>query len=76
MPEPVTSRVLEVSAITHDLAKRRSLVLLTWPNDPERRLSLPVPFETTPADAVREAGVALRELVREIESAEIALAGR
>jgi hypothetical protein len=33
-----------VAALTHDLIRKRSIVTLVWDDDPEKRVSLPVPF--------------------------------
>lgn len=54
------------AALTHDLARKRSLVTLVWDNDPEKRVGLPVPFGCSLADLRSEAEKALRALATEI----------
>jgi len=37
---------LTIVSLTHDLQNKRSLALITWDGIPDRRLSVPVPFNT------------------------------
>jgi hypothetical protein len=52
--------------LNHDLARRRSIVVLVWDDDAEKRLALPVPFGCPIADLPAEADKALRALGVEI----------
>jgi hypothetical protein len=59
---------MRVISLTHDLDRRRSLAVLVWEDDPEKKIAVPVPFGC-PLDGVREAAeTAVRELSREIAS--------
>ena len=60
-----------ITGLNHDLKAKRSIVILVWDDDPERRLFLPVPFGCSFADLPREAEAALRALA--IETAGMAL---
>lgn len=55
-----------VAALTHDLVRKRSLVTLVWDDDPEKRVSLPVPFGCDLARLRAEAEKALRSLSEEV----------
>ena len=55
-----------VIALTHDLARKRSLVTMVWDADPEKKVGLPVPFGCSLADVHSEAEKALRGLSAEI----------
>ena len=55
-----------IAAVSHDLSKKRSLVSLTWQNDPEKRLTLDVPFGCSLSDLPREAERALRAFSAEL----------
>ena len=57
---------ITVIALTHDLARRRSLVTMVWDTDPEKKVGLPVPFGCSLADVHSEAEKALRDLSVEI----------
>jgi hypothetical protein len=56
---------ITVVALTHDLTRKRSLVTLKWDDDPEKMLSLPVPFGCTLDRVQAEAESALRALSSE-----------
>lgn len=59
------SRSITVAALTHDLVRKLSLVTLVWDDDPEKAVSLPVPFGCG-LDAVQaEAEKAMRGLSAE-----------
>jgi hypothetical protein len=54
-----------ISALTHDLTRKRSLVVLVWDDDPEKRVSLPVSFGCSLEGLRDEAEKALRALSAE-----------
>lgn len=54
-----------IAALTHDLVRKRSLVTLIWDGDPEKAVSLPVPFGCSLDRVQTEAELALRELSAE-----------
>jgi hypothetical protein len=60
------SKSITVAALTHDLVRKRSLVTLMWDDDPEKAVSLPVPFGCGLDRVKDEAEVALRSLSAEI----------
>ena len=56
---------ITVAALTHDLMRKRSLVTLSWDDDPEKMLSLPVPFGCSLDRVQAEAEAAVRGLSAE-----------
>jgi hypothetical protein len=60
-----------VAALTHDLLRKRSIVTLVWDGDPEKRVTLPVPFGCGLDRVQAEAEKAMRDL--SIETATIAV---
>jgi hypothetical protein len=56
---------ITVAALTHDLMRKRSLVTLGWDDDPEKMLSLPVPFGCSLDRVQAEAETAVRGLSAE-----------
>jgi hypothetical protein len=56
---------ITVAALTHDLMRKRSLVTLSWDNEPEKMLSLPVPFGCGLDQVKAEAEIAVRGLSAE-----------
>ena len=62
---------LIIDSLNRDLLKNRSIVVLKWEDDPEKRLGLIVPFDCTPDTLRAEAEKAIRALARELESAMI-----
>jgi hypothetical protein len=56
---------ITVAALTHDLMRKRSFVTLRWDDDPEKMLSLPVPFECSLDRVQVEAETAVRGLSAE-----------
>jgi hypothetical protein len=56
---------ITVAALTHDLMRKRSLVTLSWDDDPEKMLSLPVPFGCSLDRLQAEAETAVRGLSAE-----------
>ena len=56
----------------HDLSRKRSFVHFQWKNDPEKHLSLDVPFECTLDRLPKEARKALEALSDELALATIA----
>jgi hypothetical protein len=65
---------ITVVSVTHDLQKKRSLVLIKWDNNGDRRLSLPIPFETQLHDLLSATQVAILELQNELAGAHLKLA--
>ncbi|MBV8851490.1 MAG: hypothetical protein JOZ16_18100 [Methylobacteriaceae bacterium] len=55
-----------VIALTHDLARKRSVVTMVWDEDSEKKVGLPVPFGCSLGDLQSEAEKALRALSAEI----------
>ncbi|MES0880806.1 hypothetical protein [Roseibium sp. SCP14] len=51
-----------ISSITHDLIEEESIVTLSWPEDQDKRLALPVPFGCSLEELQQEAAKALRVL--------------
>jgi hypothetical protein len=60
---------LKIINLHHDFANRRSLVTVQWPEEPEKRLGLVVPFQCRLEDLKAEAEKAVRALAKELESA-------
>jgi hypothetical protein len=54
-----------------DLTKKRSIVTLTWEDDPEKRLGLILPFDCGPENLKAETEKAVRALAKELETATI-----
>jgi hypothetical protein len=68
--EPTTT-TLTIDGLNRDVLKKRSIVTLKWKDDPEKRLGLIVPFDSTPDTFRAEAEKAVRALAKELESATI-----
>src|SRR5947209_19835052 len=56
---------ITVIALTHDLVRKRSIVMMTWDTDAEKKLGLPVPYGCSLDDVRAEAEAALRALSAE-----------
>jgi hypothetical protein len=57
---------LTLVGVTHEFQKKRSLALLVWNDDPEKKISVPIPFGC-PVDRTRqEAEKAVRDLAKEM----------
>ena len=54
-----------IVGLNHDLKGKHSYVVLVWDAEPDKRLSLPVPFGCTLADLPTEADKALLALSAE-----------
>lgn len=52
--------IVRVTQVHHDLANKRSLVVLVWPDQQDRQLRLPIPFGTELERVHEEAEKALR----------------
>jgi hypothetical protein len=59
------SRSVTIAALTHDLIRKRSLAALVWDSDPEKAVTLPVPFGCSLETVQAEAEKAMRELSAE-----------
>ncbi|WDR06052.1 hypothetical protein PSQ90_00890 [Devosia rhodophyticola] len=53
---------VKIASLTHHLLERESLVVLIWPEDADKRLSLNVPFGCSLEALPQEAIKALRNL--------------
>jgi hypothetical protein len=62
---------LVITALHRDLAKGRSFVTVTWKDDPEKRLGLPVPFNCSQEELKAEAEKAVRALSEELKTATV-----
>ena len=62
---------LIIGNLHRDLTKKRSIVTLTWEDDPEKRLGLILPFDCTPVNLKAETEKAVRALAKELETATI-----
>lgn len=62
---------LILAALHHDYRKRRSFVTLEWPDDPEKRLGLPVVFKCTEDQLQAEAQKAIKAIAEELQHATI-----
>jgi hypothetical protein len=65
---------LTIVSITHDLTQKRSFVMVLWDKNPDKRLSLPVPFDLRIEDLIPATKIALQELKTEMENARLKLA--
>ena len=63
---------LLITGLHHDLTRKRSFVHFQWKNDPEKHLSLDVPFECNLDSLPKEARKALEALSEELALATIA----
>ena len=68
--EPLMA-TLRIDGLNRDPLKKRSIVMLKWEDDPEKRLGLLVPFDCTLDNLRAEAEKAVRALAKELESATI-----
>jgi hypothetical protein len=64
---------LLITALHHDLSKKRSYVHFVWKNDPEKRLGLDVPFQCSLDDLPDEARKALKAASDDLASATVAV---
>jgi hypothetical protein len=62
---------LRINDLNRDPLKKRSIVMLKWEDDPEKRLGLLVPFDCTLDNLRTEAEKAVRALAKELETATI-----
>jgi hypothetical protein len=68
--EPLMA-TLRIEGLNRDVLKKRSVVMLKWDDDPEKRLGLVIPFDCTLDNLRAEAEKAVRALARELETATI-----
>jgi hypothetical protein len=66
-----TMTTLIIGSLYRDIVKKRSLVTITWEDDPEKRLGLVVPYDCTLENLKAETEKAVRALAKELESATI-----
>jgi hypothetical protein len=62
---------LRIDGLNRDPLKKRSIVMLKWEDDPEKRLGLLVPFDCTLDNLRTEVEKAVRALAKELETATI-----
>jgi uncharacterized protein (DUF924 family) len=62
---------LIIGNLYRDLTNKRSVVTLTWEDEPEKRLGLILPFDCTPENLKAETEKAVRALAKELETATI-----
>ena len=62
---------LIITGLHHDVFRDRTFVTVTWKDDPEKRLGLPVPSNCTLGEVRTETEKAVRALAKELESATI-----
>ena len=62
---------LRIEGLNRDVLKKRSIVMLKWEDDPEKRLGLVVPFNCTLDNLKAEAEKTVRALAKELEEATI-----
>jgi hypothetical protein len=62
---------LVITALHHDVFKSRSFVTVSWKDNPEKRLGLPVPLNCPREQLRAEAEKAVRDLANELASATI-----
>jgi hypothetical protein len=63
--EPLMA-TLRIDGLNRDPLKKRSIVMLKWEDDPEKRLGLLVPFDCTLDNLRAEAEKAVRALAKEL----------
>lgn len=57
--------------LTHDFLKKRSIALLVWENDPEKKIAVPVAFGCGVNEVRAEAERAVRALASELSAIRI-----
>ena len=62
---------LIIGNLYRDLTNKRSVVTLTWEDEPEKRLGLILPFDCAPENVKAETEKAVRALAKELETATI-----
>jgi len=62
---------LKIDGLNRDVLKKRSIVMLKWEDDPEKRIGLVVPFDCPLDNLKAEAEKAVRALAKELETATI-----
>jgi len=62
---------LIIEGLHRDILKNRSFVTVTWKDEPEKRLGLPVPFDCQIGALEAETEKAVRALAKELETATI-----
>jgi hypothetical protein len=63
--------VLKILGLNRDVIRNRAFVDITWEDDPEKRLGLPVPFDCQLDNLKAETERAVKALVKELDSATI-----
>jgi hypothetical protein len=62
---------LRIEGLSRDVLKKRAHVTIVWPDAPEKRLGLPVPFDCQIDTLRAETEKALQALITELQSATI-----
>jgi hypothetical protein len=63
---------LVITGLHHDTGRKRSIVYVSWEDEPEKNLGLVVPFGCSLEDARDEAAKAVQALAAELASATVA----
>jgi hypothetical protein len=63
--------ILVITGLFHDTGRKRSFVSIQWQDDPEKRLSLLVPFGCKLDELKAETEKAVKALAKEIEAATV-----
>jgi hypothetical protein len=69
-----TSQRLSIVSLTHDIVKQRSFALINYDDTADKRLNVPVPFNTKIEDLLPAVQAALVELRTELEIADLKIA--
>jgi hypothetical protein len=59
--------VLKILGLNRDVIRNRAFVDITWEDDPEKRLGLPVPFDCQLDNLKAETEKAVKALVKELD---------
>jgi hypothetical protein len=59
----MSAHEVTIISVTHDLQGQRSVVLIKWDEAADRRLSLPIPFNTQLDDLLPATHAAIRKLL-------------
>jgi hypothetical protein len=62
---------LIITGLQRDITKKRSFATIVWKGDAEKRLGVPVPYDTTLDELKVETEKAIKALAKELESATI-----
>jgi hypothetical protein len=63
--------ILKITGLHRDILRKRSFVTITWKDDPEKQLGLPVPLDCTLEQLKSETEKAVQALADELASATV-----